>query len=154
MSVLLHATSVLVPGLGGALILGKPGAGKSALALALIGEGALLVSDDQTALSVENGTLVARAPKTIEGLIEAHGIGIVAVPRIAAAPIAGAFAIGTANPERMPAPRFFETPKTLPRPAKPVPLFALPPGAELSAKLLRAGLYSLQSGAAAASWRS
>jgi len=153
MSALVHATSVFVPDLGGALIMGESGAGKSALALALIRDGALLISDDQTELRVENGALVARAPKTIKGLIEARGIGIVAVPTIEAAIIVAAFEIGTANPERMPEKRFFETPKTLPKPAKSIALFALPPEAESGAKLLRAGLYSARTGGAAAQSR-
>ena len=42
-----HGTAVHLPGLGGALILGESGAGKSALALNLIQRGGLLIADDQ-----------------------------------------------------------------------------------------------------------
>jgi serine kinase of HPr protein (carbohydrate metabolism regulator) len=75
MSQLVHATCVDIAGLG-VLILGSSGAGKSDLALRLIAEGALLVSDDQTAVAVDGETLRATAPAQIKGLIEVRGVGI------------------------------------------------------------------------------
>ncbi|HEY0301132.1 MAG TPA: HPr kinase/phosphatase C-terminal domain-containing protein [Rhizomicrobium sp.] len=89
MGVNIHATCIRVaragrafgvPAAAGILILGKSGAGKSDLALRLIALGAVLVSDDRTDLAVTRGRLVASAPRTIAGLLEVRGVGIVKVP--------------------------------------------------------------------------
>jgi HPr kinase/phosphorylase len=72
---ILHASVVAVDG-AGVLILGASGAGKSGLALRMIALGALLVSDDQVLLERCGDVLVARAPETLSGLIEARGVGI------------------------------------------------------------------------------
>lgn len=69
------------------LLLGPSGAGKSDLALRLIDSGARLVADDRTDLRREDGRLMASAPATIAGRIEARGLGIVAVPHVATAEI-------------------------------------------------------------------
>jgi len=75
-----HATTVDVNG-NGVLIFGASGSGKSDLALRLIeNKNAVLVSDDQTNLENKDGDLIASAPKTIEGLLEVRGMGIVSVP--------------------------------------------------------------------------
>ena len=79
-------TSVAIDGLG-ILIRGPSGAGKSDLALRLIDGGAMLISDDQTELSMEGNRLIARAPDTIRGRLEVRGIGIVTVPAAARAPL-------------------------------------------------------------------
>ncbi|HEX4303797.1 MAG TPA: HPr kinase/phosphatase C-terminal domain-containing protein [Rhizomicrobium sp.] len=63
----------------GVLLLGDSGMGKSDLALRLIEQGALLVSDDRTDLFVEKGKLHARAPAALAGLIEARGLGILSL---------------------------------------------------------------------------
>ncbi len=70
-----HACCVAAHG-GALLILGDPGSGKSTLALAMMALGAGLVSDDRTDLSVRHGRLIADAPETLRGLIEARGVGI------------------------------------------------------------------------------
>ncbi|MCL4675621.1 MAG: serine kinase [Pararhodobacter sp.] len=72
----MHATAVAFGPHAGVLILGASGTGKSQLGLALIGEGAQLVSDDQVLVTALDGALFARAPRPIAGLIEARGIGI------------------------------------------------------------------------------
>lgn len=101
----IHATAIHWPGLGGALLLGPSGAGKSDLALRLIGEGALLVADDQTLLVVRDGAIIARAPAAIAGLIEVRGVGLVAVPTIRSTRLAAAFTLAPgAAPERLPEP--------------------------------------------------
>jgi serine kinase of HPr protein (carbohydrate metabolism regulator) len=82
----LHAGCVAIGGKG-VLILGRSGAGKSDLALRLIDRGAMLVSDDYTDLSVENGALIARPCPNIAGRIEMRGIGIVALPHLDRAPV-------------------------------------------------------------------
>jgi serine kinase of HPr protein (carbohydrate metabolism regulator) len=92
----IHATCVRIgragvalkaPASAGVLLLGDSGAGKSDLALRLIGRGAKLVADDRTELSVERGRLIARAPKSISGLMEVRGVGIVEMPHAASAHI-------------------------------------------------------------------
>jgi len=75
-----HATAVIV-GEAGVLIRGASGAGKSALALALLAAGTparlvSLIGDDRVQLSVVNGRLVARAHPAIAGCIEQRGEGI------------------------------------------------------------------------------
>ncbi|GAA6210022.1 HPr kinase/phosphatase C-terminal domain-containing protein [Cognatishimia sp. WU-CL00825] len=72
---LLHGTSLACHG-AGLLILGRSGTGKSSLALELMSRGALLVSDDQTQIDLVDGALMASAPATIRGLIEARGVGL------------------------------------------------------------------------------
>lgn len=80
-----HATGLLL-GAAGVLLRGPSGAGKSLLALALLdrwegrGQPAFLVSDDRVDLSVRDGGLIMQAPKTIAGLIELRGRGIVQRP--------------------------------------------------------------------------
>lgn len=77
----IHAT-VLLAGDAGVLIRGASGAGKSALALALLdllaarGRFGRLVADDQVFLAAANGRLVARVPASIAGLVERRGAGI------------------------------------------------------------------------------
>lgn len=75
MAEILHASCVAVGGRG-LLILGPSGAGKSTLALEMIALGASLVSDDRTEVTREGESLAARAPATLQGLIEARHIGI------------------------------------------------------------------------------
>lgn len=76
----IHATALVI-GCHGILIRGRSGAGKSALALALLGRAganmhAALVSDDRTALSFVNTRLIARRAETIASLMEVRGLGI------------------------------------------------------------------------------
>ncbi len=85
---LVHGTCVAL-GRRGALLRGRPGSGKSDLALrflALAGDGALkpaLVADDQVFVQQGSGNrLLASPPSTIAGKIEVRGLGIVAVPHL------------------------------------------------------------------------
>lgn len=72
----IHASAVAFGPERGVLILGASGSGKSRLALNLIDRGAQLVADDQVFLAADQGGLFARAPRTIAGLIEVRGLGI------------------------------------------------------------------------------
>lgn len=103
MSELLHATAVAI-GERAVLILGEPGAGKSDLALRLIDRGATLVSDDQVALSLKQGRLLAGAPATIAGKMEVRGVGIVPMSYVSPMPVALVIEL-TPEPDRMPEPR-------------------------------------------------
>lgn len=62
------------------MLRGPSGSGKSDLALRLMDEGAVLVSDDQTCLHLTPSGLLACAPEPIAGLMEIRGIGLVPVP--------------------------------------------------------------------------
>ncbi|MDE1900434.1 MAG: HPr kinase/phosphatase C-terminal domain-containing protein [Alphaproteobacteria bacterium] len=84
---LLHASCVAIGGKG-VLLAGPSGAGKSDLAVRLIDEGGVLVSDDQTALSVNNGVLCAAPPPAIAGMIEIRHIGLARLSFSASAPVA------------------------------------------------------------------
>lgn len=72
---ILHASCVAF-GTSAVLITGVSGAGKSSLALGLMALGAMLVSDDKTCLNNTQSGLLATAPASIKGMIEARGIGI------------------------------------------------------------------------------
>lgn len=100
---LLHASCVAIGGRA-VLITGDSGAGKSDLALRLIDRGAALVSDDQVALSLDGGRLVAAAPATIAGQIEVRGLGILSMKHLS--PMLVSLLIELGRPvERMPEPR-------------------------------------------------
>lgn len=100
----IHATTVSLEG-AAVLLRGAPGSGKSDLALRLIDDGWDLVSDDYTELSVEDGTLRARAPKNIEGLIEVRGIGIVRLGNVSHARVVAIFdLVALSAIERLPSP--------------------------------------------------
>src|SRR5438105_3331163 len=81
-SATVHASAVLA-GARAILIRGPAGAGKSRLALALIGAAecgliafARLVGDDRLQLAAAHGRLLARAPPALAGLIEVRGLGL------------------------------------------------------------------------------
>ncbi len=88
---LVHGTAVRV-GNAGVLLRGKPGAGKSSLALRLIDQPGYglgdalvvtkLVADDQVELRLENGTIRMSPPVALAGQLEIWGLGIVALPYV------------------------------------------------------------------------
>lgn len=98
---LFHASCVAVDG-NGLLILGASGAGKSALALQLMGLGAALVADDQTELRVVAGQLVASAPARLSGIIEARGVGLLRSPPVPFAPVRLVVDLSQHETERLP----------------------------------------------------
>jgi HPr kinase/phosphorylase len=75
----LHATTVAI-GHAGVMIVGPAGSGKSSLALQMIALGARLVADDQTCLASTDDGVIASAPATLRGLIEARFVGILNAP--------------------------------------------------------------------------
>lgn len=97
----LHATSVAWEGRA-ALIRGAPGSGKSSLGLELLAFGAWLVADDRTELRCEGGRVVARCPRTIRGLIEARGVGLLRAETLREAEVAVLVDLDRAESERLP----------------------------------------------------
>lgn len=83
----MHASCVAV-GARAVLIRGASGCGKSGLALRLMAMGADLVSDDRTRLWRAGDALMADAPDTIRGRIEARGVGILRAPAVGPVPVA------------------------------------------------------------------
>lgn len=71
------------------LLRGPSGSGRSDLALRLVDEGALLISDEQVELERRGARLFAQVPAampaTLIGCIEARGLGILKVPHTGAA---------------------------------------------------------------------
>ena len=83
----IHATAVVWRDRG-ILLRGPSGSGKSDLAIRLMADGAALVADDRTDLSVAEGCLVARPPVALAGKIEVRGIGILKTPWQPQVPVA------------------------------------------------------------------
>ncbi|GAB5374046.1 MAG: hypothetical protein AcusKO_05080 [Acuticoccus sp.] len=102
-----HAGAVAL-GEWGVLIRGAAGAGKSALARALVGDWqargtfAAIVADDRTALAVVHRRLIARPPSVLAGRMEVRGVGIVAVGTLSAVRINLVVDLED-TPERLPA---------------------------------------------------
>jgi HPr kinase/phosphorylase len=86
----------------GVLILGASGAGKSALAIDLVGRGGALVADDRVELRRRGDALVARAPARLAGLIEARGIGLLRVQPLPEAVVVLAVDLDRSPAARMP----------------------------------------------------
>jgi len=97
----LHSTIVSVDGRA-VLIFGASGTGKSALALQLMTLGAVLVADDRSIIMRDGSILLASAPTTIAGQIEARGIGILTVPFEPSAQVVLAVDMGRPTDSRMP----------------------------------------------------
>ncbi len=103
-----HASCVALDGPAGPaalLITGRSGSGKSWLALELISRGATLVADDSTHLRRDGARVLASAPGTIAGLIEARGVGLLRLPALDEAPVAFVADLDAREPERLPPPR-------------------------------------------------
>lgn len=89
---LIHGTCLAIGG-EGVLLVGKPGTGKSDLALRLVDQGGLglagqlrvaqLVADDQVVIRRDAGALVASAPPSLKGKLEIRGLGIAELPVVA-----------------------------------------------------------------------
>lgn len=97
----LHASCVAFGDMA-LLITGASGAGKSALALQLIGRGALLVADDRVILSRQDAGLFASCPPPLSGIIEARGIGILKAPAQETARLACVVDLDIEEPDRLP----------------------------------------------------
>lgn len=96
-----HASCVALNGRA-LLIRGASGSGKSALALDLMAHGALLVADDRVVLTVRGGQVIARAPDTLKGMIEARGLGILAADSAGPTPVFAVVDLDQIEAERLP----------------------------------------------------
>ena len=97
----LHATTVAHAGRA-ALIRGPAGSGKSALALRMIALGAQLVADDRTQLRRRGDQVIADAPDTLRGRIEARGVGILATAPAGPTPVVLIIDMAQEETERLP----------------------------------------------------
>lgn len=104
----LHATAVAhwKSGVGwrAIAISGPPGAGKSDLALRLIGRGWRLVADDYVHVFTSGEALYVTAPGTIAGRIEARGLGVVGARARGCVRLVLAVELMESAPERLPDP--------------------------------------------------
>jgi len=125
----------------GILLLGESGRGKSDLALRLIERGAQLVADDRVEMFIQNRALFARAPKSLAGLLEVRGLGVLALPFRAEARVALAVEmIEEGYVPRMPQPEKYVTPPELAlnEDERPPLLWLAPLEASAPAKILLA----------------
>lgn len=133
-SELVHATCISLFGRG-LLLLGESGAGKSDLALQLIDAGGLLVADDQTLVTAEEGRLLASAPEVLRGRMEVRGLGVVGQPALVSVALALAVELKpAAEIERLPESR------TLELLSVPLPRIAIDPGAASALARVRLAL--------------
>lgn len=98
---ILHASCVALAGRG-LLITGASGSGKSGLALELMALGATLVSDDRVQLYRDGGAVMAEAPETIRGLVEARGFGLLNAEPSGPVRIAAMVDLGQTETDRLP----------------------------------------------------
>ena len=84
------------------MIRGASGSGKSGLALQLMALGAGLVSDDRTRLWRDGMQVMADAPDTIRGKIEARQVGILTAPPVGPAPVWLIVDMDAVETERLP----------------------------------------------------
>ena len=89
----------------GLLIMGRSGAGKSELALELIGHGARLVADDQTEVTRAGDRIWLSAPAAIRGMIELRGLGVLRATPLNCASLAAIVDLDVTETERLPKPR-------------------------------------------------
>jgi serine kinase of HPr protein (carbohydrate metabolism regulator) len=146
----IHASCVVLTGAGeafgaprdgGVLILGESGAGKSDLALRLIAMGAMLVADDRCDLFVSSDALRAAVPRSLAGMIEIRGLGIVHIPWQPDARVA--LSVRLANPRlvaRLPETVKYHPPPPLELPEEDLPheILLAPFEASAPAKVLAA----------------
>lgn len=97
----IHATAVAF-GRRAVLILGPAGSGKSSLALELMAHGATLIADDAVTIRTGGGSVLAYAPESIHGRIEARGIGVLAAQPAGPTPVALVVDMGQLETERLP----------------------------------------------------
>ena len=81
-----NATSIVLDGIG-ILIEGAEKSGKSSLALSLIEEGAKLISDDLTFLSLKDKALYALPAQKMQGCLFIRELGILKIDQVQTEPV-------------------------------------------------------------------
>ena len=81
-----NATSIVLNDIG-ILIEGAPKSGKSSLALSLIDEGAKLISDDLTFLSLKDKALYALPAQKMQGCLFIRELGILKIDQVQKEPV-------------------------------------------------------------------
>lgn len=104
--IIMHASCVAQDA-SAVLIIGPSGSGKSALALELMSRGAALVADDRTIVAATEFGIRASCPDTIQGKIEARGVGILAVENVSFGYVRLIVDMGSKEPDRYPPMRIF-----------------------------------------------
>ena len=72
----------------------------------MIALGARLVADDRTRLTPKDGAVIASAPDTIRGQIEARGLGLLRVDPAPPTPLAAVLDLAQSETERLPPERW------------------------------------------------
>lgn len=96
-----HASAVAWAGRG-LLIRGASGKGKSGIALELMSRGAQLVADDGVVLERTDAGVMMRAPKALQGMIEARGLGLLSADHLAQAPLSAVLDLDAPETDRLP----------------------------------------------------
>lgn len=118
-----HVATCVAIGGRGVLIEGASGTGKSALALALIDRGAMLVGDDGVLLAAMDGRLTAYPHPRTRGLLEIRNLGLLTFPVIDMVEIALLIQLDVA------APRFVDSAHLVERTGLAIPALMLWPDA-------------------------
>lgn len=87
------------------VILGASGSGKSSLAVELIGQGATLISDDQTILTRSGDDVLASCPDVIQGQIEVRHLGLLRCDTVSDVPVGVVVDLDQTETQRLPANR-------------------------------------------------
>ena len=74
----------------------------------MIAHGAELVADDRTDIAVVDGQLIASAPQSLQGMIEARGIGLLRLPFRTQIALMAAVDLDHPESERLPPQRHLE----------------------------------------------
>lgn len=97
----IHASTVAINNQA-VVIRGASGSGKSGLALQLLALGAGLVADDQTTIWRQDDCVMADAPESISGKVEARGLGLLHAPSVGPCKVGLVVDLDQTEPERLP----------------------------------------------------
>jgi serine kinase of HPr protein (carbohydrate metabolism regulator) len=119
-----HVATCVAIGGRGVLIEGAPGTGKSALALALIDRGAMLIGDDGVMLARFRDRLLAYPHPNTRGLLEVRNLGLLTFP------VGEMVEVALLVRLDVDAPRFIEAAQPIERAGLDIPAVAIWPSPE------------------------
>ena len=134
MNGVLHQATCVAIGGRGVLIEGRPGSGKSSLALALIDRGAMLIGDDGVLIERDGDRLLASPAPTTVGLLEIRNVGLLSYPTLLRIPVALLIGLDPA------ATRFRDAPARIERAGVSIPAISLWPDSPVLALRAEAAL--------------